>query len=420
MTVGTLPGPKFSSPTATATVDENTTTPYTVGTYTATGGTRPIKYSVQGTGFTINSNSGVLTLTVSDGLDYEGGTTSYTATITATDEEGETGTMTVTVNVGNVDEPGVIGGLSDSAVIDTTIQATLSDPDVSSVTGVITWSWSGIAGEDPGNSASYTPVAGDAGNTLTVSVTYFDGVGPDTDSATGTVRVQAADNNSPEFPSEAETLEVKESPTVSISVTYSATDADNDTLTYSIPQITDFTISSGTGVLTLAGDFDYEDTSTHPGSVVITVSDGNDGSDTLTVTVEVQNVEESGSISIVQTDNTVTAMLSDPDATDVGTVRWSWSGGGGDVTPSTNATSTYTLAADDADAGKTLTVTAHYADPMVSDTPDSVTATVTVGDTGAPAVFDPAEVTVQVNENTPTPYTVGTYTATGGDGDVNT
>ena len=415
VTVGTLPGPKFSSPTATATVDENTTTPYTVGTYTATGGTRPIKYSVQGTGFTINSNSGVLTLTVSDGLDYEGDTTSYTATITATDEEGETGTMTVTVNVGNVDEPGVIGGLSDSAVIDTRIQATLSDPDVSPVTGAITWSWSGIAGEDPGNSASYTPVAGDAGKTLTVSVTYFDGVGGTTDNAMGTVRVSVptADNKAPVL-SGPTPVTVNEN-RKSISVGYSATDEDDDELKYSIPETDGFSIGSSTGVLTLSDSdgFDYETMTSY--SVIITVSDGNGGSDTLDVTVNVVNLEEPGTITFTQTDSTVTATLADPDATDVGTVRWSWSGISGDAPTGTVATSTYSLPTDDADAGKTLTVTAHYADPMVSDTPDSVTATVTVGDTGGPTFPSPTA-TVKVDENTATPYTVGTYTATGGTG----
>ena len=89
-------------------------------------------------------------------------------------------------------------------------------------------------------------------------------------------------------------------------------------------------------------------------------------------------------------------------------MTWSWSGGGGSF-----ESNVYTLALEDADAGKTLTVTARYTDPAFGN--DIVTAKVTVGASAGPT-FSSAAATVEVDENTPTPHLVGTYTATGGEG----
>ena len=138
ITVGVSPGPRFANPTATVTIPENSAMPYSVGTYTATGGAGRLKYSVAGTGYSINTNTGALTLS-GNSPDYEATTTHpVMATITATDEDGDTGEMTVTVNVGNVDEAGTIGGLSNNAPVNTELTATITDPDVpGGVTGVI-------------------------------------------------------------------------------------------------------------------------------------------------------------------------------------------------------------------------------------------------------------------------------------------
>ena len=274
--VGSDASPRFSDTTATATVDENTTTPLVVGTYTATGGTGTLAYTLSAsstTDFSINSSTGALTLTAAT-LEYEVNSPddrTYTAVIIATDEENQTGEITVTVTLNNVDEDGVVAFNPAEAMVGNAVTASVTDPDMvttdntdDKVTGPITWRWSAIAGEDPGDSDKYSPVADDAGNTLSVTAEYYDGVGRGNDTATGTLSVPAAANAAPVV-SGPTTVEVRELST-SLSISYSATDEDDDTLTYSVTadgesNADHFSMDSETGVLTYTHDspFDYEE-----------------------------------------------------------------------------------------------------------------------------------------------------------------
>ena len=65
------------------------------------------------------------------------------------------------------------------------ITALVTDPDLDEVTGPRTWSWSEYGSDTAPTGATYTLVPVDAGNTLTVTATYFDGVGAGDDTADG-------------------------------------------------------------------------------------------------------------------------------------------------------------------------------------------------------------------------------------------
>ena len=72
-----------------------------------------------------------------------------------------------------------------------------------------------------------------------------------------------------------------------------ATDADNDTLTYSLggTEAASFSIVSTTGQLQTKASLDYETKTSY--SVIVSVSDGNGGSSSITVTINVTDVAES-------------------------------------------------------------------------------------------------------------------------------
>ena len=102
-------------------------------------------------------------------------------------------------------------------------------------------------------------------------------------------------NSAPEFTDgESVSLSVAENTGsgVNIGDAISATDADADTLTYSLDgtDADSFSINSTNGQVRTNASLDYETKSSY--SVSITVSDGYNGSDTITVTITVTDVEE--------------------------------------------------------------------------------------------------------------------------------
>ena len=119
----------------------------------------------------------------------------------------------------------------------------------------------------------------------------------------------------------------------------SATDSDNDTLTYTLggTDAASFSINSTTGQLQTRAVLDYETKTTY--TVTITVSDGNGGSDSIAVTINVMDVNETpANTAPVFTDGTsTTRTIAENTAAgqNIGTV----------------------IAATDADSGDTLTYT---------------------------------------------------------------
>ena len=391
---------------------------------------RGISWSISGSDvsyFTIN-NEGLLTFTVVS-PDYEV-KSSYSVIVTVTDDGGQTATRTITVQIGNVDEDGEITFSPKTVRAGQTVTASVTDPDApGGITGVITWSWSNDNSDwnNPGNSPSYTTVAGDVGAALTVSVSYFDAADGNVDTVPGvTVPVLAAENSAPEIVVEAGTTSVPENDDALITVgTYTVADddtADTHTFTLEGADKDHFAIANENtgGALTFTppeGGANYEVKSSY--SVTLKVSDGQGGSDTASVTVTVTNVDEDGEVTFspttVRAGQTVTASVTDPDMPDgiTGTITWAWTNSTNSGWTNPGNSASYTTVAGD--AGTTLTATATYLDVIGTDA-DTAPGTITVlaAENSAPEIVVEAG-TTSVDENSATAITVGMYSATDDD-----
>ncbi len=131
-------------------------------------------------------------------------------------------------------------------------------------------------------------------NTYAVTVTVSDGSATDTISVTIDV-TDVEENNAPVFVegSATERSIAENTPAGrNIGGPVSATDLDEDTLTYSLSGADGaaFGIVSTTGQLRTRDPLDYEEKNAY--AVIVSVSDGNGGSDTISVTIDVTDVEE--------------------------------------------------------------------------------------------------------------------------------
>ena len=150
-----------------------------------------------------------------------------------------------------------------------------------------------------------------------------------------------------------------------------ATDADtddNDRLVYTLENAhsSSFTIVRATGQLQVGLPLDYERKSTYTEKVIVTDRDG--ATDTITVTINVNNVEEDGKVTLSwtkpQENAQTTASLTDPDGS-VSGITWKWERSAGKYktgwsTISEATADTYTPVSDD--VNKYLRVTASYTD----------------------------------------------------------
>ena len=312
-------------------------------------------------------------------LDFET-TASYSLTVTATDPAGATVTIPVTITVDNVDEPGTVTLSSLQPIEGTPLTATLDDPD--DVSGSATWLW---AGSPSGSSswtlisgataATYTPDAAAEGRFLRATASYDDGEGSGK-SAEGVSAnvVQAAPapaNEPPEFPSNTTSRNVDENTArgVNIGEPVAATDLENDTLTYSldVPSRATFNIVATTGRLQTKAALDYE-TGTHTYTVTVTATDPAGLDDTIEVTIDVNNVDEPGTVTLSSLqpieETPLTATLDDPDDVS-GSATWLWAGSPNGsssswTTISGETSATYTPVT--ADVTRFLRATASYTD----------------------------------------------------------
>ena len=263
-----------------------------------------LTYTLGGTDaalFTINSSNGQLKTGAS--LDYA--ESSYEVTVTVTDENGNSDSITVIIGINNHPvfddnfsaQASIAIGARRGTVI--TILPDASDPDgdildysVASGQGNSDFDviWLRGRGDALRNKTVFTDA--DADSSHDVYILAQDAYGG-YDGITITVDVVDAPNNAPVFDDgRSTTLSVAEvtASGTDIGSPLTATDADDDTLTYSLggTDASSYAIDSRTGQLETSAELDYSTKNAY--EVTVTASDGNDGSDSITVTINVTEV----------------------------------------------------------------------------------------------------------------------------------
>ncbi len=371
--------PKFAEPGMMVEVAENSAEGTNVGSpITATDDNGDaLTYSLSGDDamyFTID-NMGQIKVGASAMLDYEM-KSSYMVTVTATDPDQATGTTNVTVNVTNVNEDGMVSLDLEHPRVGTTVEASVTDED-GITAGTVTWQWAystSMSGPFTAYTAQtrdrFTPRESDAdqGLYLRVTATYTDahGAGQTAYKTTGMV----THNMAPAFAADADNTRMVAEDTAAgayIGAPVTATDADDSSLVYTLggTDAASFGIGEGTGQLMTSGMLDYETKMTY--MVTVTATDPYGASDTIMVTIMVENVDEMGTVSLSSmapmVGEMLTASLTDPDGGITGTT-WQWSKSmtmGGTFMAIAGATSmTYTPV--EGDVGYYLRATASYTD----------------------------------------------------------
>ena len=229
---------------------------------------------------------------------------SYSVTVTADDDNGGTATKAVTITLTNVDEDGTVRLSTNQPTARAQVNATLTDPD-KGVTNV-SWQWSKSDSQSgtyvsisSATSATYIPVDRDVDKFLKATASYHDdeGSGKNAEKST-TSAVQAGTNRAPTFDDgPTTTREVAEDAAANANVgaAVAATDLDNDTLTYSLEgtDANSFQIVSDSGqIKTKSGvNYDYETKPSY--SVTVRAVDDNQVTDTIDVTIDVTDINES-------------------------------------------------------------------------------------------------------------------------------
>ena len=262
---------------------------------------------------------------------------------------------TFTVTVENADDDGELTLQWLQPEVDTEIDATLTDPD--GVTTITTWTWYRSKANDPvvGNLShwlvitgvtdnSYTPPAADEGRYLWVRVTYTDPQS-DTDTKTADAKsenpvraeVSAGANASPDFEDNTDTRTVPESTAVGdpVGLPVTATDTDNDTLTYELIEVVSpnngddefFDIDQESGQIAVAQELDYDAVGDRTAGatagtymVIVRATDPSGLADNITVTIKAENVNEApivtGQAELSVAELTGAVYVSLPDAPD--------------------------------------------------------------------------------------------------------
>ncbi len=326
-----------------------------------------LTYTLGGTdvnAFSLNSTNGQLR--TSAALDYEN-KNSYSVTVSVSDGKGGTDSITVTINVTDVVEITVIeeNEPEDSAQQKTTTNTPPVFTDGTSTTrsiaentgsGVDIGAAVSATDADSGDTLTYTLGGTDVNafsinstngqlrtsaaldyenkNSYSVTVSVSDGNGG-TDSITVTINVTdvveitVIEEDEPEDSAQQETttntppvftdgtsttrsIAENTGSGVDIGSAVSATDADNDTLTYTLggTDAASFSIDNTSGQLRTKASLDYESKASY--SVIVSVSDGNSGSDSIDVSISVTDADENSAPVTVGTISTDTLTVEKP------------------------------------------------------------------------------------------------------------
>ena len=217
-----------------------------------------------------------------------------------------------------------------------------------------------------------------AAGTYTLTYDATDAAGNEAMQVERTVTVNPVPNTAPSIQGRAAVNYAENEPITTIVATYTATDAEGNTIIWEIAGTDADQLSiDPNGALTFRSAPDYETKSTYLVSVHVTETDGvpSNLTDELAVTVTVTNVDEPGAIGAItgtaQVGQTLTAgTVTDPDGGVIGTTyKWQSADDDSDIGGATE--STYILAV--ADFGKPIQVIATYTDAF-DDNEKSITS----------------------------------------------
>ena len=309
--------PAFTEGTITTrSVAENTTSGVDIGaavsatdadgdtlTYTL-GGTDAVSFSIDSTNGQLRTNAA---------LDFET-KDSYSVTVSVSDGIADADTITVTISVSDVVErpdntaPEFTEGISTSRTIaentgsgvniGTPVSATDADSDTLTYSLSSTDAGSFSIDSSSGQLRTSAALDYETKTSYSVNLTVSDGNGG-SDSISVTITVtdvdEAPTNTAPAFTegdSASRFVDENTGSGVDIGSVVSATDADGDTLTYSLggTDAASFSIDSSSGQLRTSSALDYETKNTY--SVIVSVSDDEGSSDSISITITVNDIDE--------------------------------------------------------------------------------------------------------------------------------
>ena len=338
-TVGNAAPTFTEGATASRNVEENASSGTAVGNpLTATDADNDtLTYTLEGTdaaSFDLVTTSGSAQIRTKSGVTYDHETkSSHLVTVKADDGNSGTDTIEVTITVTDVDEPPArpaapsvssVANSTTSLSVSWTAPSTTGRPAIDSYDLQYRQGTSGGWTNGPQNvSGTSATISGLTANTLyQVQVRATNAEGDSLWSPSRAGQTNMAGNTAPTFPSSTATRNVAENSPAGTDVgnAVTATDTDNDPLTYTI-EGTDaasfdiVTTADSAQIRTRSGvTYDYEAQPAY--TVIVKADDGNGGTDTVTVTIDLTNVDEPPRAPAAPT---VTAT---PNTTDSLTVRW--------------------------------------------------------------------------------------------------
>ena len=418
-------------------VTENAANGTTVGTVAATDAEGDnLTYAIidgnaignNSAAFAIGAGMGVIT--VAGTIDYET-TPTYTLTVQVSDGM-MLATAAITINVTNVNDNAPVIAAQIFSIAENaangaavgTVNATDADGDA--LTFSITDGNTGNAFAINASTGAIT-VAGTLNRQTTQTYTLTVRVSDGTTSAEDAVTINVTDAGGNEPPTiAAQTFSIVEDAASRAAVgTVTATDADNDGLTFTITNGNTignagdaFAINASSGAITVAGALDHETTPTY--TLTVQVSDGTATANAV-ITINVTNVNDNAPAIAAQTFSVAENVAN---GTAVGTVA-ATDADGDPLTFTITAGNTNSAFAINADGAITVAGTVDYETTQTytltvraSDGPTSTNAAITINVTNvndnAPTI---AAQTFSVAENTVS-RTVGTVMATDADGDA--
>ncbi|QEP44775.1 cadherin repeat domain-containing protein [Ectothiorhodospiraceae bacterium BW-2] len=426
--------PQFTSGATATVIDENSGAGQVIYTATATD-TGTVTYSLKAGDdaglFSIDANSGEVTLTGDP--DYEA-KASYSFTVIATDNAGNSSEQSITLAVNNLDEnaPQFTSGATATAIDENSGAEQVIYTATATDNGTVTYSLK--AGDDAGlfsidsNSGQVT-LTGDPDfetkPSYSFTVIATDNAGNSSEQSV-TLAVNNLDENAPQFTSGATATAIDENSGAE-QVIYTATATDNGTVTYSLKAGDDaglFSIDSNSGQVTLTGDPDFETKPSYSFTVIATDNAGN--SSEQSVTLAVNNLDEnapqftSGVTATAIDENSGTEqVIYTATATDSGTVTYSLKAGDDAGLFSIDANSgEVTLSGDpDYEAKASYAFTVIATDESNNSAERTVTLNINDLDENAPT-FTSGATAAAINENSGAGQTIYTAVATDDAGTV--